>query len=168
MTASTAEALLGEYSQRNIDRRKIQTLYMYAVGAQRQLISVCSHLGICESYAGLVRKQPHGSGSAIDDVATLPVALALLDGQGQNSDDMGSPEGSIEQGTVQQAASGSEKLAKRGGTLAELSLSCREDARAAAATNLMGIVYDNINMRFNVTEVSVGNKGYFILYYSVL
>ncbi|KAJ7438067.1 hypothetical protein FB451DRAFT_1344455 [Mycena latifolia] len=42
--------LLGEYSHKNNYSRRIMGLYLYATGAQRQTISVMSHLGISESY----------------------------------------------------------------------------------------------------------------------
>ncbi|KAJ7919732.1 hypothetical protein B0H13DRAFT_2230835 [Mycena leptocephala] len=55
ITAAVLE-LLGEYSHKNNYSRRIMGLYLYATGAQRQTISVMSHLGISESYQSLTHK----------------------------------------------------------------------------------------------------------------
>lgn len=47
---------LGEYSHANNLSKRILALYLYASGAQRQVISVLSSMGICESYTNLVTR----------------------------------------------------------------------------------------------------------------
>ncbi|KAJ7932234.1 hypothetical protein B0H13DRAFT_1593550 [Mycena leptocephala] len=56
VVTSAALALFGEYSHKNNYSQRIMALYLYASGAQRQTISVMSHLGICESYQNLTHK----------------------------------------------------------------------------------------------------------------
>ncbi|KAH9934407.1 hypothetical protein B0H21DRAFT_77941 [Amylocystis lapponica] len=46
--------LLGERSQNNSYMKHVLGLYLYATGAQRQVLSVLSHLGLCSSYPTLV------------------------------------------------------------------------------------------------------------------
>lgn len=46
--------LLGERSQNNSYIKHVLGLYLYATGAQRQVLSVLSHLGLCSSYPTLV------------------------------------------------------------------------------------------------------------------
>ncbi|KAJ7050632.1 hypothetical protein C8F01DRAFT_1067474 [Mycena amicta] len=48
---------LSEWSQKNNLFKKVMSLYMYATGAQRQQIEVLSHLGLTETYSGLVDKR---------------------------------------------------------------------------------------------------------------
>ncbi|KAH9840190.1 uncharacterized protein C8Q71DRAFT_746208 [Rhodofomes roseus] len=45
--------LLAERSQQNSYGRHVLGLYLYATGAQRQCISILSHLGICSSYTAI-------------------------------------------------------------------------------------------------------------------
>ncbi|KAJ3540608.1 hypothetical protein NM688_g6203 [Phlebia brevispora] len=49
--ASVMITLLGERSQRNSYAKHVIGLYLYAAGAQRQVMSVCSSLGISSSYS---------------------------------------------------------------------------------------------------------------------
>ncbi|KAJ6517845.1 hypothetical protein DFH09DRAFT_1428362 [Mycena vulgaris] len=56
IVTSAVLALLGEYSHKNNYSRRIMGLYLYATGAQRQTISVMSHLGISESYQSITHK----------------------------------------------------------------------------------------------------------------
>ncbi|KAJ7731865.1 hypothetical protein B0H16DRAFT_1427291 [Mycena metata] len=56
IVTSAALSLLGEFSHKNNFSRRIMGLYLYATGAQRQTISVMSHLGISESYQNLTHK----------------------------------------------------------------------------------------------------------------
>ena len=55
--------LLGECSQNNSLVKHLMGLYLYATGAQRQLMSVLSTLGICSSYPSIA-----GSGGALVDI----------------------------------------------------------------------------------------------------
>ncbi|KAH7906548.1 hypothetical protein BJ138DRAFT_1137935 [Hygrophoropsis aurantiaca] len=45
---------LGQYSRSNSWYRKVMALYFYATGAQRQTISVASHIGLSESYSSIL------------------------------------------------------------------------------------------------------------------
>jgi hypothetical protein len=49
-------ACLGEYSHSNNLAKRIISLYLYASGAQRQVISVLSSMGVCESYTNLITR----------------------------------------------------------------------------------------------------------------
>ncbi|KAI0351936.1 hypothetical protein OH77DRAFT_1486727, partial [Trametes cingulata] len=53
--------LLGERSQNNSYVKHVLGLYLYATGAQRQIISVLSNLGFCSSYPSIAGKKPHGN-----------------------------------------------------------------------------------------------------------
>lgn len=145
-------SLLGEYSQQNIFTRQIMGLYLYASGAQRQVISVMSHLGISESYSSVTRKPRKATVEDVED-------------EGE------------EQPTVSQTPNfdlpvlNSEKAEKKkkkrprkiqpwdAGTLRVLSNSMRQVSRSVAATGLFASVYDNINMVFRVSEQIMGRTG---------
>ncbi|KAI0069829.1 hypothetical protein K474DRAFT_1747000 [Panus rudis PR-1116 ss-1] len=51
-------SLLGERSQQNNYVKSVFSLYLYASGAQRQIIAVLSRLGLCSSYTALVGSRP--------------------------------------------------------------------------------------------------------------
>jgi hypothetical protein len=50
MAAHCAATMLGEHSQRNSYMQNIMSLYLYASGASRQIISVLGRLGQTVSY----------------------------------------------------------------------------------------------------------------------
>ncbi|KAF8189330.1 hypothetical protein BJ912DRAFT_967209 [Pholiota molesta] len=56
VVTSAALACLGEYSHSNNRAKRVIGLYMYACGAQRQLMAVMSTLGLSESYSNLTSK----------------------------------------------------------------------------------------------------------------
>ncbi|KAL6299961.1 hypothetical protein BKA93DRAFT_819674 [Sparassis latifolia] len=65
--------LLGERSQRNSYAKHVLGLYLYSTGAQRQVLSVLSHMGICSSYPMLA-----GSGRESDsDSLSLPHSSSM-------------------------------------------------------------------------------------------
>ncbi|KAF9477171.1 hypothetical protein BDN70DRAFT_948601 [Pholiota conissans] len=56
VVTSSALACLGEYSHANNLAKRMIGMYMYASGAQRQVISALSTLGLSESYSNLISK----------------------------------------------------------------------------------------------------------------
>ncbi|KDQ53824.1 hypothetical protein JAAARDRAFT_49667 [Jaapia argillacea MUCL 33604] len=72
--ASALAQLLGEFSQANNSFKKINLVYFYASGAQRQAIAVLSHLGITKAYSILTAKGPQASHKSTR--ATHPPSLA--------------------------------------------------------------------------------------------
>ena len=74
--------LLGERSQNNSFVKHVLGLYLYATGAQRQLISVLSSLGICSSYPSIA-----GSGDITKVTTTRPSRRTASDDEDSNADD---------------------------------------------------------------------------------
>ncbi|KAL1740171.1 hypothetical protein HDZ31DRAFT_48030 [Schizophyllum fasciatum] len=68
IVTNTMLQLLGEHSFANNLGKKALGLYMYASGSQRQPIEVMSHLGVTESYSGII-----GKGGASRQYATKGV-----------------------------------------------------------------------------------------------
>ncbi|KAH7917339.1 hypothetical protein BV22DRAFT_1026562 [Leucogyrophana mollusca] len=116
---------LSQYSQGNNYGRKVFSIFFYATGAQRQAISVASHVGLSESYASIVQKARRRPAST-DNLQDMPVTQIW-----------------------------------KPGTLRALSDSVRTVARGVASTGLFGVVYDNINMMFRVSEQVMGRNGVF-------
>lgn len=117
---------------------------MYATGAQRQAIAVLLHLGICESYTGLVRKVAWSSKSGDAEIAAPPIAKT-------NQDDVPA--------AIVPAIGSSAPNQRKAGSLPQLSASCREDAREVARSDMVGTVYDNVNFRQDVAETTLAAKG---------
>ncbi|KAJ7241218.1 hypothetical protein B0H12DRAFT_1189373 [Mycena haematopus] len=126
IVTSSALALLGEFSHKNNYSRRIMGLYLYATGAQRQTISVMSHLGISESYQNLTHKIRMNIRRRARRVAILLSSKM------------------------------EELLSTKLGTLRELSSSMRSFARVVASTGLFAASYDNINMMFRAAEQVMG------------
>ncbi|KAJ7660439.1 hypothetical protein B0H17DRAFT_1260445 [Mycena rosella] len=129
---SAALSLLGEFSHKNNFSRRIMGLYLYATGAQRQTISVMSHLGISESYQSLthksrimIQRRPRAVNPDNDPPPPPPSTPYL-------------------------------KKTIKPGTLQELSGSMRSFARAVASTGLFAASYDNINLVFRAAEQVMG------------
>ncbi len=84
---------LGARSQNNSYARRVLGPYAYASGAQRQVISVLSHLGLTASYPALVSKS---RGSEVE--GDVPTATGTAQGdqeqqaQGGEAEDGGSEE----------------------------------------------------------------------------
>ncbi|KDQ51992.1 hypothetical protein JAAARDRAFT_62157 [Jaapia argillacea MUCL 33604] len=124
--AAALVQLLSEHSQSNNTLKKINAVYFYASGAQRQAIAVLSHLGITEAYSTLTTK---GTLTPQRAIPTQPPSIP--------------------------ATSKTKALAKPG-TLHRLSASMQDMAWSVAATGLNGHVYDNINMMFRSAEQVIG------------
>ncbi|KAK1220263.1 hypothetical protein PQX77_016999 [Marasmius sp. AFHP31] len=52
-----ATSCLGEYSRLNTLTKNVNSLFLYARGAQRQITAVLSHFGLCSSYPTLIQKR---------------------------------------------------------------------------------------------------------------
>ncbi|KAJ3574266.1 hypothetical protein NP233_g1885 [Leucocoprinus birnbaumii] len=121
---------LGEYSHANNLHKRLVGLYLYSTGAQRQLISVLSSLGITESYSNLVTWNTR---------RTRSVTLATDASKPSN-----------------EPAKTAEPFKEYTGTLRQLSQAMRAQVRKLAATGVYGIIYDNINMAFRNAEQILG------------
>jgi hypothetical protein len=140
LIAFAAEGLLAEHSLKNSDFRKLRSLYLYSVGAQRQVFSVLSHTGFAEGYSNLVRRAAE----------RLPLNGSERPSEPeQRSGDQAQPETNTQKPTSK----------RKPGSLLQLSEDCRRRAREAAATSTTATVYDNVNMRFNVAETTLAGKG---------
>ncbi|KAF8172686.1 hypothetical protein BJ912DRAFT_1024993 [Pholiota molesta] len=133
VTTSAALACLGEYSRSNNRVKRMISVYMYSAGAQCQLMTVISSLGLAESYSNLISKNRRRQ----------RVTRSRTRGS-QNADSAG-------EGTDQVTA-----VVGKTGTLHQLSESMRQEARNIAAEGLFATVYDNINMNFNNAEQIIG------------
>jgi hypothetical protein len=132
--------LLGARSQKNSYARHVMGLYLYSTGATRQQISVMNHLGLSVSYVTLA-----GRGNKAEHILTSNLKSDLA---------------SEEMKTVSQSSKTSVRNHKhRLGTLEALSESMRKVTRKVAASNLYGLVYDNINMLWKVAEQILGRTG---------
>ncbi|KAH9842929.1 uncharacterized protein C8Q71DRAFT_698962, partial [Rhodofomes roseus] len=79
---SALMGLLGERSQRNSYGRHVVGLYLYASGAQRQSISILSHMGVCSSYTTLAgvsrRSKPVRKEVAVAEELSLEERAGIL------------------------------------------------------------------------------------------
>lgn len=112
-------------------------LYMYAAGAQRQVMSVLSTLGLCESYGNLISKNKKR-------IRATKTTRILVD-----TDKTVGKESGHE--AIQEQDAGLPT-----GSLYQLSRRMREETRQIAATGLYGSVYDNINMEMLNAEDIIG------------
>ncbi|KAJ7195050.1 hypothetical protein GGX14DRAFT_404197 [Mycena pura] len=152
LVTSSALALLGEFSHKNNFSQRIMALYLYATGAQRQTISVMSHLGISESYQSLTHKPRiliNRRRHRVEyDEAELPQRPSTPSDPGASA--YNPPDAAAL--TVKLQALISVKV----GTLRELSASMRGIAPGIASTGLFAASYDNINMMFRAAEQVMG------------
>ncbi|KAJ6617239.1 hypothetical protein B0H10DRAFT_2384929 [Mycena sp. CBHHK59/15] len=140
VVTSAALALLGEFSHKNNYSRRIMGLYLYATGAQRQTITVMSHLGISESYQNLTHKP------------CTNISRRTRRVSGDDAPPAPPPSTPTETSTEPTYPQIPIKLS----TLRELSLSMRNFARVVASTGLFAASYDNINMVFRAAEQILG------------
>ncbi|OSD06942.1 hypothetical protein PYCCODRAFT_1449702 [Trametes coccinea BRFM310] len=128
---------LNARSQNNSYVQQVFGLYAYASGAQRQVMSVLSHLGITCSYPTLT-----GSTPAEHD-AEGNLELVTADSTPRDSE----PETLVQ------------RVLKRSvGLLKLLSDSSMSVAQRKAQSHRLANVYDNINMLFKVAEQILGRK----------
>ncbi|KZP08017.1 hypothetical protein FIBSPDRAFT_914360 [Athelia psychrophila] len=149
--------LLGEFSQRNNLLGQVMGLYMYASGAQKQVITVLSHLGLTESYSSITRKPRQASDTLSREPEEPTIAHSSTPPPPTPITPLTTPVSPSHPTTSQ-----SKKRKKRqpkpwdAGTLRVLSNCMRTIARSVAATGLFGTVYDNINMVFRTAEQVIG------------
>ena len=126
------------------------TLYMYASGAQRQAITVISHLGISESYNNLIAKASKPRPPKNNSATTPEVLVDTVDSLGTQPDFVES---------VSKIKPHPPARPRQPGTLRKLSASMRDMARNIASTGLFAASYDNINMMFRAAEQIIGHSG---------
>ncbi|KAJ7584482.1 hypothetical protein C8J56DRAFT_1053938 [Mycena floridula] len=120
---STLLQSLGAYNHSNNLFKRIFCLYLYATGSQRQAITVVSHLGLSESYNGIVGKK------------------RLRKKKKKKKPGVSIPEGVNVKRLAEEMA---EKTTTKGGSLRQLSDAMRQNYRTVASTGLFAGVYDNI------------------------
>ncbi|KAI0651871.1 hypothetical protein C8Q79DRAFT_897275 [Trametes meyenii] len=139
--------LLGERSQNNSYVRHILGLYLYATGAQRQVLSVLSTLGFCSSYPSIA-----GSGNKFEEPPNLDTQVGDARRDRDAIEDAGNEQPSQAPNTLQSL------LYRGAGLLRCISTACRLSSWACAQSSLCGNVYDNINMMFKIAEQILGRK----------
>ncbi|KAJ7859515.1 hypothetical protein B0H14DRAFT_3446641 [Mycena olivaceomarginata] len=151
---AAALSLLGEFSHKNNFSRRIMGLYLYATGAQRQTISVMSHLGISESYQHIIRKSRVMINRRQRDInldADPPMVPPCTPNNGHVHHPYLLPDSELLSAKIENL-----KKTVKPGTLQELSASMRGFARVVASTGLFAASYDNINLVFRAAEQVMG------------
>ncbi|KAG2008793.1 hypothetical protein CC2G_014185 [Coprinopsis cinerea AmutBmut pab1-1] len=129
---SSILSCFAEYSTFNNILKRVLGLYLYATGAQRQLITVLSHLGITESWSRLV-----------GGVALSTVTTDTIDNESATNDS---------------SPSSTKDKSESPGTLQQLSTLMRQKSRGLAALVTYGSVYDNVNFTERVGEQIIGRS----------
>ncbi|EMD37427.1 hypothetical protein CERSUDRAFT_28758, partial [Gelatoporia subvermispora B] len=119
---------LGARSQKNSYTRQVLGLYMYACGAQRQVISVLSHVGLCSSYPMIVGRA--------HDVKDLSSELEV----------------------DEDACTATKSKTTGLGLLRRLAEACRRVVHQLAQDEFLGTAYDNINFMLRIAEQILGRK----------
>ncbi|KAH9887686.1 hypothetical protein C8Q73DRAFT_748529 [Cubamyces lactineus] len=155
---------LAARSQKNSYVQQVLGLYTYASGAQRQVMSVLSHLGITCSYPTLTGR------TSVPQAAETPSTRqtngdddALSSESDQDDIDRPHAEAQAPRSQVTLEDKTSDSIAKRAlkravGLLKLLSDSSMSVAQQKAQTHLLANVYDNINMLFKIAEQILGRK----------
>ncbi|KAF9024004.1 hypothetical protein BDP27DRAFT_1547499 [Rhodocollybia butyracea] len=138
VVTSTILQCLHEHNNGNNLSQRMMGLYLYASGAQKQLIAVLSRLGITESYTSIIQNESEPSPPA--DIPDPPHASSLT-----TSNIPTSPPPT------------KKPPRKRIGTLQKLSASVRKKARTIASIGLFCEVYDNINFMSRTGEQAIGH-----------
>ncbi|KAJ3541714.1 hypothetical protein NM688_g6046 [Phlebia brevispora] len=174
LVTSAVLTCLGERSQKNNYTKAAIGLYAYAEGARRQVISVLSRLGLSMSYTALVENQRFLREDAADSSSVLETTESAVgakdkdvigtENDGDDEDFESAEQEEYVAGNEEQGVSSIEKsqitVTERAevGLLKRLSNYCRRSLRELARTNLLGVVYDNINLNFKVAEQTVTQK----------
>lgn len=128
---------------------------MYAAGAQRQVISVLSHLGLGESYTTLIAKTSKPRAPITPDSPMAETALSIpIPAPIASSSDV-----SEEDDPPVTLSPPKKPAPRRAGTLRTLSFNMRALARTVASTGLFASIYDNINMVFRAAEQIMSRSG---------
>ena len=156
--ACSLVTLLGARSQKNSYARHVLGLYLYSTGAQRQVFSVLSHLGISSSYPALAGSHRSRDSKDEDIIDSEEMTRDSLEEASSSDSELRRSE---ELSVVEEEESkgrGEKKPGRGDGLLRQLSQSCREEARTAAKDNLLSVVYDNVNPVFKASEQILGRK----------
>lgn len=132
---------LGQYNKSNNIFKRLFGLYLYATGTQRQTITVASHLGLSESYVGVVGKKYRRKKKTKKKDAEATPAL---------------PDNIMPDSLTQELVDPTEESWTKGGSLRQLSDCMRQTYRTIASSGLFGAVYDNINWSSKAAEQVVG------------
>ncbi|KAI0675801.1 hypothetical protein C8Q78DRAFT_963648 [Trametes maxima] len=141
--------LLGERSQRNSYVKHILGLYLYATGAQRQVLSMLSSLGFCSSYPSIAGSENFSEDEEVTERAPCDAPAER---------DRDTIENAGVDNTLQAPNPVSRLLYRGAGLLRRLLNACFTTSRACAQSKLCGHVYDNINMMFRIAEQILGRK----------
>ncbi|KAF9042690.1 hypothetical protein BDP27DRAFT_1374297, partial [Rhodocollybia butyracea] len=156
VVTSTILQCLHEHNNGNNLSQRMMGLYLYASGAQKQLIAVLSRLGITESYTSIIQNESEPSPPAdmstdVDPSATLPSASSPLRPDPPHAS-------SLTTSNIPTSPPPTKKPPrKRIGTLQKLSASVRKKARTIASIGLFCEVYDNINFMSRTGEQAIGH-----------
>jgi hypothetical protein len=129
-------------------------LYLYASGAQRQTISVMSHLGISESYQNLTHKPRTNTKWRTRRVSGDKTPPAPPPSTPKSPTEIYLPP---DPNLLAEKMEGLRSI--KLSTLRELSSSMRSFTRVVASTGLFAASYDNINMVFRAAEQILGRSG---------
>lgn len=142
LTSATLQCL-GAFSHANSVSKHVLSVYMYATGSQCQPITLLSHLGISDSYPGIVRMTQtiHEGTSNISNEATAATVDDNAHGQ-NNSKDNGTKPAKTRKYKME--------------TLLKLSGFMHSGACMVAATRLFAGSYDNINIAAKSAEQIIG------------
>ncbi|KAJ8093914.1 hypothetical protein PM082_009785 [Marasmius tenuissimus] len=168
-----ATSCLGEYSRLNTFTKNINSLFLYARGAQRQITAVLSHFGLCSSYPTLVQKgnplpkQPTLTQADRDPplpsktTAPLPIETPGSDSSDSEGFDDTSSSSSYYPSSSEDSDVDYVRAPKvmKNGILPSLAEQLRQRVRKVIATGLFGGVFDNINFMSKVGEQIVGRTG---------
>ncbi|KZV85308.1 hypothetical protein EXIGLDRAFT_681944 [Exidia glandulosa HHB12029] len=143
LLTQSMSGLLRAHSRMNNKVANFNGLYLYATGAQRQTISVLSHLGYCCSYPLLVRK-----GEGDDESDEEGDDNAYSDDEPLDDD-----------ATTTPRTPKAKRPTRLPGIIQVLSSSCMDDARRVAAKGKYKTAYDNVVISLNVSEQTVAHKG---------
>ncbi|KIM79999.1 hypothetical protein PILCRDRAFT_9888 [Piloderma croceum F 1598] len=147
IAGSAVIGLLKGASQHNSYVHAINSTYLMATGAQRQIFSVLGSMGITMGYTSIIYQPPEQIKKP--ETESNPVVIDKENNSSQESDEE----------NAEALSRVKKKRKKRSpGTLYELSQACCKTARRVASTGLFITVYNNINMMFRVAEQIVGCK----------
>ncbi|PSS05364.1 hypothetical protein PHLCEN_2v3920 [Hermanssonia centrifuga] len=171
--SSAALTLLGERSQKNSYTKHTLGLYLYATGAQCQVISVLSSLGVCSSYSTIAGTSRWDGGNQFEGMAKRTGSRERMstgdsdntgsssenDENDENEDSDASQSEGEDKSKSDQNTAQMPMGAKRGmGLLPRFSDACRTATRSIAGIFELGHVYDNINFVLKVAEQILGHK----------
>ncbi|KAK1235663.1 hypothetical protein PQX77_001105 [Marasmius sp. AFHP31] len=157
-----ATSCLGEYSRLNTLTKNINSLFLYARGAQRQITAVLSHFGLSSSYSTLVQKENNRPAALTNEPLPPSTTAPLLFETpiAENDSDDGSSDSTYYPPSSDSESDADDHIRERkstkNGILPRLAEQLRQRVRRVVATGLFGGVFDNINFMSKVGEQIVG------------